>query len=223
MSDTPDLRMLGERESGAGEEQDLSAFVKDTSPEVTPATFDSGAFLAGVRPTRRSVQIVERADLLGDMERLAQLYGEADDADDDEACERLHAEFEQVAERFHGSKRWYTVEKRSSEWIEKFRKDTAEEHGLDVGKTGERTDDPDRVRDRMTLVLHQLAAQIVSPAGTTYDDLVGLYDRNEGELNKLLLCMEFANTRTAESAKVAAPGFSLRRSASRPAPRSSTR
>ena len=199
-------------------QQDLSTFVKDTSPEVTAATFSSTDFLAGVRPTRRSVQIVERADLVGDMERLAQLYGEADEADDDESCEKIAAEFEQVAEAFHGSKRWYTVEKRSSEWIDDFRAKVAKDLDLDPGEWDGKSSSPAQKRARMEILLHQLAAQIVAPAGTTRDDLRGLYDRNEGELNKLVLCMEFANAKTAESAKVASPGFSLRRSAATKTP-----
>ena len=222
MSDTPDLRMLGERESGADSE-DLSALVEDTTPEVTPQTVDAGAFLAGVRPTRRSVRIVERPDLVGDMERLAQLFDEADEADDDAECDRVAAEFEQVAAAFHASKRWYTVEKRSSEWVAKFRKDTCEKLGLDTGPSGEEAVSEAQEHDRSVLILHQLAEQIVDPAGTTYEDLRGLYERNEGELNKLLTCMTMANVRSAESVEVTSPAFGLRRSGRSGTPGSSTR
>ncbi len=223
MTTDPSMQLLGERTHDGEPEQDLSTFLRDTSPEVTPATLDSSAFLAGVRPTRRSVEIVERADLVGDMERLAQLYAEADEADDDEACERLATEFETVSAAFHSSKRWYTVEKRSSEWIEGFREKVITEYDLDPGAWEKRAEGATQKRARMTVLLHQLAAQIVSPSGTSADDLRALYEANEGELNKLLVAMEYANNRIAESAKVATPGFSLRRSERKAAPGSPRR
>lgn len=220
MSDTPTPeKMLYEPDP----EPDLSTFVKDTSVEVTPATFDSSAFLAGVRPTRRSVQIIERADLLATMEYWAELYAEADAEDDDAECERIAAEFQAAADAFHGSKRWYTLEKRSSEWQEQFREDTAKAHGLNPGDDADKNPTAQQRKDRMTLLLHQVAAQIVSPEGTTYDDLAGLYETNEGELSKLIVAMGVANNQQAGAAKVATPGFSLRRSERKGTPGSSPR
>lgn len=211
MTDSPDLRMLGEREH---DDATGDSFFKDesvdTSAHITPQTFNSTEFLAGVRPTRRSVQIVERADLVGDMERLAQLYAEADDADDDAACEALAAEFGDVSAQFHASKRWYTVEKRSSEWVEDFRAKLEKQHSLDFGDGTD--ENPGNPRHRRIAMQHQLAEQIVSPEGTTFDDLQGLYERNEGELNKLIVALTVVNTQQATAAKVATPGFSLRRS-----------
>lgn len=215
MSDTPNLRMLGESDPDLEAAVPESFQVVDSTPEVTPATFDSSAFLAGIRPTRRSVRIVERADLVGDMERLAQMYNEADAEDDDAECERLAAEFQPVADAFHDSKRWYTVEKRSSEWIEHFREETAETLGLDL--------ESDDKAVRRELLIRQVAEQIVAPEGTTYDDLLSLYERNEGELNKLVVATTMANQQTADSAKVATPGFSLRRSEKTTAPGSTKR
>ena len=205
MSDTPDLTMLGE----AGPNVD-DLDIRDTTPEITPQTFDSSAFLRGVRPTRRSVQIVERADLVADLERLQGMFNEADEADDDEACERIAAEFEAVAEEFHASKRWYTVEKRSSEWVDHFRERTVEEHGLTLPAKEPRNADERSAVAEMSL--RQLAEQIVAPSGVTYEDLRALYDHNEGELVKLLAAMTMANQQHAGSAQVATPGFSLRRS-----------
>lgn len=216
MSETPSAtQMLGERTYDTGDDRDApgAALTRDesidTTPPTTPETFDSSAFLAGVRPTRRSVQIVERADLVSDMEQLQGAYIEADQADDDEACDKIAAAFEQVAAVFHGSKRWYTVEKRSGEWLNKLRDDLIKEHDLDLGDDKGEGGNPEHAK---IATLHQLAAQIVSPTGTTYEDLEALYDHNEGELNKLVIAMTMANSQQATAAKVATPGFSLRRS-----------
>lgn len=192
----------------------------DTTPPITPETFDSSAFLRGVRPTRRSVQIVERADLVGDLERLQGEFLEADAADDDAECDRIGAEFEQVAQAFHDSKRWYTVEKRSQEWIEKFREDVAKEHNLDLAVKDGKAKSP---ADRVEALLRQLVEQIVAPSGTTYEDLQALYQSNEGELNKLVIAMEMANSQQASAAKVVTPGFSLQRSGRNETPGSSKR
>ena len=211
MSDSPELpKMLYDDTDEAPTAADE---VVDTSPTVTPASFDSSAFLAGVRPTRRSVQVVERADLVGEMEYLAALYMDADAADDDNECERLAAEFQAASDAFHGSKRWYTVEKRSSEWVKHFRATAAEEHDLD--------DEADA--GRVDITLRQVAAQIVAPEGTTYEDLRALLDRNEGELNKLVVATTIANSQQATAAKVATPGFSLRRSGKKATPGSTKR
>lgn len=220
MNQTP--QMLGDAEAADGSSFYRDDESVDTSPDVTPATFDPKAFLAGVRPTRRSVQVIQHPELVGDMERLAELYAEADEADDDDACDRLAAEFDEVAERFHASKRWFTLEKWSSERIDHFQQETAKGLGLDVGDDDTEVTAEHR-RARRILTLHQTAAQIVSPEGVTYDDLDGLFERNEGELNKLVVAMSAANSQQAGAAKVATPGFSLRRSKRTPPPGSRRR
>ncbi len=210
MSETPNLTMLGEAESGA-------AFVKDTSADVEVEDFDFDAFLAGVRSTRRSTKVYARADLVATMEELAQAY-----EDSTVAAERTRIinEFDKARDDFHASGRWFTVEKRSGEWVEKFRADTAKRLGLNLGDGEDDKGDPDA---QMTALLHQLAEQVVVPSGVTYEGLRRLYDVNEGELNKLIVAGAMANQQQAESAKVVSPGFSLRPSAKKPATGSSKR
>lgn len=215
MSESPS--MLGEAQAApTGEAFHRPDESVDTSlPDVKVEDFDAGAFLAGVRSTRRSVQVVERGDLVGDMERLAHQYADADEADDDAACERIAAEFDKVAAQFHASKRWFTAEKRSGEWVDGFREDVATRLGLDVGDPRANTKDAKEIEARTLVTLHQVAAQIVSPKGVTVEHLQALYEANEGELNKLIAAVAAANRQTASAAKVATPGFSLRRSDSK--------
>src|SRR5690349_14432719 len=93
--------------------------IKAVPVEVAPEDFDFDEFLAGARPTRRAAKLYMRADLVGALEELAQTI-EADGGDPGED-ERFRALYEQ----FHASGRWFTVEKKSGEWLREFRKETA--------------------------------------------------------------------------------------------------
>lgn len=210
MSETPNLTMLGESESGA-------AFVKDTSTDVDVEDFDFDAFLAGVRSTRRSTKVYAKADLVATLEELAEEHADATSAADKA---RIAKEFDRVRDEFWDSGQWFTVEKRSGEWVEKFRADTAKRLGLNLGDGEDDKGDPDA---QMTVLLHQLAEQVVVPSGVTYEGLRRLYDVNEGELNKVIVAGGMANQQMAQSAKVLSPGFSLRPSAKKPATGSSKR
>lgn len=183
--------------------------VEDDTPDVTPEDFTFDDFLAGARPTRRRARLFMRADLIADMEQLADEIGDLDEGD--ERVAPLVERYEQVKADFDASGRWFSVEKRSSEWVAKFRRDTAKR--LDIALDGD--GDAATMEEARTLGLHQLAEQIVTPAGATYDGLRALYERNEGEVNKLFLAMRLANEQMAESAQVVGPDFSPKPSTSR--------
>ena len=172
-------------------------------PEVEDFDFD--AWLAGVRPTRRSVKLYGRADLIGRMEEIA---AQIEDAVGDDA-EDLIDEFETAKDAFDASARWFVVEARSPEWVDDFHRTRARAIGIKKGEPGE--------RQKQQILLEQLAEQIVSPTGITPQALVTLLDRNAGELNKLIVAMTFANTSVAESAKVLTLDFSSRRPGGSPA------
>lgn len=175
------------------------AEVLDTSRDLpAPAGFDLDAWLAGVRPTRRSVRLFASAHLVAEMEQIA---GRVDALPDGPEVDALIERFEAMQAEIRDGV-WWTVEKRSSEWITKTRADAAKRYGLD-----EDTDE-----GRTALLLHQLAAQIVTPEGVTYAHLRGLLDSNEGELNKLIVAMTMANNQIAEAAKVVGLDFSSRHS-----------
>lgn len=171
----------------------------DSSPEVTPENFDLDGWLAGIRPTRRSVKLHAEGHLIARLEELAERIDAAPEGVD---VDELIAEFERVRDQFNTGV-WFTVEKRSSEWSKRFRKDLSKRHNLKPD---------DNEGDNIIATLHQLAEQIVTPTGITYQHLRDMLDANEGELNKLILTMTNANTQLAESAGVLTRDFSERRS-----------
>lgn len=184
---------------------DLTEIV-DSTPDVgEPEGFDLGAFIAGVRPTRRSVKLYGRADLVGVLEQLAERI---DALPDGPEVDGLIAEAERAQAAFLASGVWFTVEKRSSEWVERFRTDTAARLGVSA----------ETPEGRIALLLHQLAAQIVAPAGVTYAHLRALMDTNEGELNKLVVALTAANEQLADRARAVTLDFSQRRSGQMAAP-----
>lgn len=169
-----------------------------TAPLPEPEEFDFAAWLAGVRPTRRAVKLYARADVLARMEEISQLVEDADD----EQAGALVDEFDALKAAFENSGRWFVVEARSSEWVEDFRRVYKRDHGI-KGEPGD--------RQRIAIILAQLAEQIVSPAGVTAEMLERLHDTNAGELNKLVVAVTMANDQVAQSAGVLKLDFSSRR------------
>lgn len=194
--------------------------VVDASAALDAEDFDWEQFLAGARPTRRAVKVYARADLVGRMEEVAAQY-----RDDMPAAQKkkIAAEVTALRDQFESSARWFVAEKRSSDWVKTFRKDTAARLGLDVGDESEDadvTDEQQAARRRVTL--EQAAAQIVTPSGTTADHLERLGDINEGELNKVIVAVQFANTQMAQAASVVTRDFSQGRSGKTPPKRGSS-
>lgn len=174
-----------------GEDQPIG--IDATNSDISVDDFDFGSWLAGVRPTRRAVQLYARGDLVA---RLDELEGRIDAATDDEVDELLE-EFERLRAEFRDG-RWFIVEARSPEWVEEYRK-----RATGKGKLS----DAGRIR----IVVGQLAEQIVQPQ-VSAEQLAVLYDRNPGELNKLVVAMTFANNQVAETAGSLTRDFSSRRS-----------
>lgn len=213
----PDEILAGGVPENAETPESLNTSV-DTSPTITPQDFQWADFLAGVHPTRRGVRLYPQAQLVARMEYLADRIEALPDGPE---VDQLIDEFEQTKAAFKEGV-WFEVEKRSSEWVKKFRTDLAAKLDLNLGTEEKDFADADP-QHSMTAVLHQLAAQIVTPANTTYEDLHRLYEANEGELNKLIVTMGFTNEALAERAKVLDVDFSQRRSTNRKARRSSKR
>lgn len=203
MTENPDQTMSRRGMPGDVEQRDLT-------PEVTPEDFDHDAFLAGVRPTRRGIRIFERADLIEPLERLAD---EIEHMPDGPECDAKIDEFEATAEEFRRASKWYAVQGHSREWEKDFREKYAAKHKLDPGTWGERTTSPDEARARSIIITAQLAEQIIGDVSMETLDELG--ERNAGELAKMLVLMESANTEVAEGAKVLTLDFSRRRSGKR--------
>lgn len=181
-------------------EKSLADLTVDTSGQLPPpADFNLQAFIRGVRPTRRSVRLYQQADVISQLEKLAEQIEQLPDGPEVDALIDQAQELQRI---FHAGGVWFTVEKRSGEWVKAFRDRTS----AAIGKTADSED------GAMHIQLHQLAAQIVEPAGVTAEDLYQLYEANEGEVAKLLVALTMVNEQIAESAKVISLDFSQRRS-----------
>lgn len=175
-----------------------------TAPLGAAEDFDFASWLAGVRPTRRAVRLHARADVLARLEEIAGLIEDADD----ERAEALVDEFEALKAAFEASGRWFVVEARSVEWVEDYRRTIRRDRGI----KGALSD-----KEKMAVLLEQLAEQIVTPVGVTADMLTNLHATNSGELNKLIVAMTMANDQIAQAAQVLTLDFSSRRPVRDPA------
>lgn len=182
----------------------------ESAPNITPQDFSFEDFLNGVRPPRRSVLLYPRGDLIA---RLDEIVTAIERAPETENVDDLIDEYEQVKGEFQNGQ-WFTVEKRSSEWLEKFRLDAEKRLGMKRTRKDD-DDEPSLSRDDLARIsVHQLAEQIVVPSGVTVDQLQRLLDTNEGEFNKLVFAMIEVNTKLAQSSEVLTKDFSRRRSGS---------
>lgn len=195
-----------------------AAFMRDTSPTLDPGTFKIDRFAEGMRPTRRTIKLHERADLVGVMDEIADRIESApEDADVDDLIDA----FNQARDAFLAGVTYWTVEKRSSEWVMDRWEAYAKANSIRLDKDG----DTDDRKERLRLIIDQLVGQIVevkSDSGdvadlstVTHERLRVIYDTNEGELNKLVYAMNDANQAIAQSARVLTRDFSLRYSTAR--------
>lgn len=183
----------------------------DTTPNnITPQDFSFEDFLNGVRPTRRSVVLYARGDLIAKLDEIVAAIERAPETDN---VDDLIDEYERVRAEFQDG-RWFTVEKRSSDWAEKFRLTTEKSLGFKRTRKDDDSEPTLSDEDAATITMHQLAEQIVTPSGVTVQQLKHLGDTNEGELSKLIYAMITVNSELAQSAKVLNKDFSQRRSGS---------
>ena len=150
-----------------------------TAPDqmVTPETFDLAAWIAGVTPVQRTVTLYARGDLFGGLSALENRYDEAKRAANVDDMRALREQMQAVADQIRASALDITVQGRSADWVQRFRKDM-EERGVDG--------------DQATL--EQLAAQITAPAGLTVDMLATLRDRIEPQVVSLVQAVATVNT-----------------------------
>lgn len=179
----------------------------DVTETQTVEDFDFESWLAGARPTRRAVKVYGRADLVAQMDEVAGGY-----RDDLPAARKreIAGEVERLKGEFEASGRWFVLEARSSEWQDRFRKDTAKSLGVDIASEDTPLEELThaQVDARRVVTLHQAAAQVASPSGVTPEGLARLGEINEGELNKIIVAAVMANSKTAQSADVLTRDFS---------------
>ena len=144
---------------------------------VTPETFDLAAWIAGVTPVERTVTLYARGDLFAALSALETRYDEAKRAANVDDMRDLKDKMREVADQIKASALDITVQGRSADWVQRFRKDM-DERGVDG--------------DQATL--EQLAAQITSPEGLTVDMLATLRDRIEPQVVALVQAVATVNT-----------------------------
>ena len=187
------------------DDEPIAGFADVTPDLPEPENFDLDAWLEGVRPTRRAVLLYGRSDVIARMEEIAGTIGDSPDDDVDEMVE----EFERLKAAFLDSGRWFVVEARSPEWVDDYRRAAKKDLGIT------KKDDPTE-RQKVSVLLGQLAQQIVTPHGVTVTALERLHETAPGELNKLIVAMTYANEQLSGTAKVLSMDFSSRRSGAVP-------
>lgn len=156
---------------------DIALTHTDPDAKVTPETFDLAAWIEGVTPVQRTVTLYARGDLFADLSALETKYDEAKRAANVDDMRALKERMREVADQIRASALDVTVQGRSVDWVQRFRKDM-EERGLDS--------------DQATL--EQLAAQITAPGGLTVDMLATLRDRIEPQVVALVQAVAAVNT-----------------------------
>lgn len=185
------------------------------TPGLDPATFDMNAFIQGVRPTRRSVRLHLRADLLAGLDEIV---AEIDATEGD--VDHLIRDYEATRAAFFADFQTWTVERRSSDWVKEVWAQTAARLNVPLNKDG----DTDDMKARAVLVQHQLAGQVVEikdrdgkviATSVTVEQLDALRATNEGEWNRLAIAMSECNLITAAASEVLTRDFSRRSSTGR--------
>ena len=180
--------------------------VVDTTPPITPQNFDITAFVQGWRPYRRSVRMYAAGDLIGQLNILAGLI---DAAGDDTDVDALIDEFERIRAQFQ-EPRWFTVEKRSVEWVAHFWTRAEVEIGA------QRVDGKLTPDDTRLIALHQMVAQIVNPTGVTVEHLQAILAEDPSALDELTAAILDVNKTRPQDAEVLTRDFSRKRSAKKP-------
>lgn len=150
-----------------------------TNPDETinPETFDLAAWIAGVTPVERTVTVYAHGHLFAVLSALEAEYNEAKAAMNVDDMRDAKDKMRTVANQIRASALDITVQGRSADWVQRFRK-TCEERGLDGDET----------------TLEQLAAQIIAPEGITPAMLATLRDRIEPQVVALLQAVAAVNT-----------------------------
>lgn len=180
-------------------DDDAALGIEDATQTVAPEDFDFAAFVEGARPGRRAITLSMRGDLIAEMELLIGRIEDAEKRGDNAAVDALLGEYEQTKGEYLAARRAIIVEARSTEWLQNLQKQAKKQHGLDPKKPG----------DNLTIMLRQMAGQIVHPTqGVTVEALRRLYETSEVELDKLWRACQSANSTSG-----VVPGFSRRSSA----------
>ena len=182
--------------------EDTALGIEEVAHDQAPEDFDFTAFIEGSRPGRRRVTLSMRGDLIAVMEAAVTRAEQAEKVGDQDGLDRAVADYEQAKATYEANRRPIVVEARGTEWLQNIEKQAKKQHGLD----------PKKAQDRITIMLRQIAGQIVHPTkGVTVEALRHLYETNEPEIDKLWRACQSANRGTSVM-----PDFSHRPSATSP-------
>lgn len=182
---------------------------------LDPATYSMTDYLAGIRPTRRSVRLHLRADLLA---ALDEIVAEIDATEGD--VDHLVDRYEQVRAEFFADHQTWVIEGRSSDWVKECWRVAAARLGVTLDARHDTTD----MAARAQLIQHQLAGQVVEvkdadghavASSVTVADLEAIRQANEGEWNRLVIAMMECDTINAGASEVLTRDFSRRYSTGR--------
>jgi hypothetical protein len=177
-----------------------------------PADFDLDSWVQGVRSTIRSVNVYQRADLLGEIDSLEQQLQvaratEASGADesgmeDNLSSEELEARLFDLQQTFVDSGVTFRIEGRSETWLNRVKKEW-ENHSDTHGKSKD--------EKSVYVQLHQLAGAIIQPAGVTYEHLAALRESSEPQIRRLLVTFAMANNQAPSVTVPTSPASSATR------------
>ena|SRR5690554_5028838 len=183
---------------------DLDELIEDATEDMAEDDFDFGAFVDGVRPTRRAVVLYQHNDVRAEVDILSEKVRVGKMAGED--VSEYETLLQQAAEHVLSSGRKVIVEARGSDWQQQFRKDM-KARGIDPYAKKFRADQLEKLpeakrekrlaehRDQLSAyVNHMIAAQIVHPTtGVDADAIARLAANSEQEVEKLHRAVQDAN------------------------------
>lgn len=158
------------------------AFTKPETPALDAKKFNFAAWLHGVTPIRETVTIFADGHAQAEISRLAYLEAIAPD---DNGTHSEPSERQKIVNRLRDlyaavidSGMDFVIEGRNSTWVSTFAEQAK----------------ADGITDPLEVTLRQIAAQIVSPEGVSYDGLKALHESREQEVNRLAEAVLKANS-----------------------------
>ncbi|MGC0251506.1 hypothetical protein [Pseudactinotalea sp. Z1748] len=168
--------------------------ILDIPADLTPEDFDFDEFVQGARPNRHAVRVASRPDLLARMDMLVMRIEDAERTGQD--TDELVAEYEEAKVEFEASRRLFIVEGRSTARRRQIEKRLEK---LGVTRPGKKASDREREDFARTVMLHQLADQVVYPKGVTAGGLEALMEANEPAVDAIYSAAQRANTVAAKA------------------------
>ncbi|MGC0144469.1 hypothetical protein [Pseudactinotalea sp. Z1732] len=168
--------------------------ILDIPADLTPEDFDFDEFVQGARPNRHAIRVPVRGDLLGRMQMLVMRIEEAERAGQD--VDELVGEYEEAKAEFEANRPLFIMEGRSTT-----RRRQIEKHleKLGVQRPGKKATDEEYGDYAKTVMLHQLADQVVHPKGVTAEGLEALMEVNEPAVDLIYAAGQRANSVAAKA------------------------